>query len=1418
MAVTEKTYTSDGSTSYTFPFEYLKTTDVKVTVDGTAETNFTVPNGAPTTVQFNSGHIPASGKAIRIYRDTNVDNLSATFYAGSAIKSQDLNDNFNQNLYVTQEAKRDAASAWQDGDETIHSTETWHTSDETKVATTKAIESRIDAKIDTALTTDVSGGDGITIVDNNPATGQIRVDLDADIATLKDMQSGAATKLAALTSTELAILDGATVTKDELNILDGVTATKDEINILDGVTATKDEINILDGVTATKDEINILDGVTATKDEINILDGVTATKDEINILDGVTATKDEIKILDGVTATKDEINILDGVTATKDEINILDGVTATKDEINILDGVTATKDEINILDGVTATKDELNILDGVTATKDELNKTDGLLATTEELNTLDGVTSNTSELNKLDGYTGSTNDLNIVSGKSFKTSSGTLDTTSDTEIPSSKVIAAHVASSQTAIGGFITIADEVSFPTTANMPANGVVVSINNAAGVVINGSGVSTTGRTTDGTPATVTINNFPSSLNGETLAAGVGLMVTATSTANTYNYHKILAAETDVKQLSDDINDFNARYRVAGSAPSSNNDDGDLYFDTAANKMKVYNGTTSAWDDVASVGNFYINTISSSSGTGGGSATFNGSAYRFTLSNPPTMAQQLIVSVNGVIQKPNAGTSQPSEGFAISGNDIIFSAAPASGADYFIVTQGSSVSIGTPSDNTVTSAKIVDGSIVNGDISSSANIAGSKVADDSIPEVKLDIHNAPATDKYLKYTSNGMEWSDGASEGTDVKSTGESGTAKFLRVDGDGTCSWQVPPDTNTQVGGATGVDFNDDVKARFGTGNDLELYDSGTSSYIQDNGTGDLIIRASDQLKIQETDGGETMAVFNKDGAVELYENNTKRLETTSTGINVTGAINVNGTALSAAPEVTMTADGAIAANTAVIVKPDGDVKSVTGVAESISSETTGPATTIRNSYADNAHFLSTAFDPDNNKVLAVWEEDRSDNHIYGSIGTINQTNNTISWTSKTSLFSWDGNHRDNLKVCCVGSNRYVMAYRRGSNRGYASAINVSSSNAISLVSEQQMHPFSYAITMVDICKIGTNKWASVYNPSQYAAQAAFTGVHNGSSSMTMDGEISLYDGGSNNQYGNDPRICYIPSLNKCAIAWHFVVGNGKIQACLIKDASDGNWSMSSDRGDILDLETNTTSQSLQDPFPLWDEKNQKLLIIYAGNGAKPVVRICSISGNDITMESSAQLSITGGTSAYATDQMYGAIDDTTGQAVVVMRNEADANKPYYVGFKLNATKDGIVQNTNSTWLAASGTNISALGDRPEVDVELIGDSKFLFTYLPDTTGGNANTNKYITSRFKIYPSTDLTTENFIGFSGDAISDNASGTIKVTGNTTTQSSLTPGQKYYVQDDGTLGTSPGLVTAEAGIALSSTKLLIKG
>lgn len=102
MAVTENTYTGNGSTVlYSFTFPYLETTDIKVSLNGNITTAYTLANA--TTVQFNSA--PANGVAIRIYRETDDSTLVAQFYPGSAIRSQDLNENFLQSLYIAQETR-----------------------------------------------------------------------------------------------------------------------------------------------------------------------------------------------------------------------------------------------------------------------------------------------------------------------------------------------------------------------------------------------------------------------------------------------------------------------------------------------------------------------------------------------------------------------------------------------------------------------------------------------------------------------------------------------------------------------------------------------------------------------------------------------------------------------------------------------------------------------------------------------------------------------------------------------------------------------------------------------------------------------------------------------------------------------------------------------------------------------------------------------------------------------------------------------------------------------------------------------------------------------------------------------------------------------------------------------------------------
>ncbi len=133
-------------------------------------------------------------------------------------------------------------------------------------------------------------------------------------------------------------------------------------------------------------------------------------------------------------------------------------------------------------------------------------------------------------------------------------------------------------------------------------------------------------------------------------------------------------------------------------------------------------------------------------------------------------------------------------------------------------------------------------------------------------------------------------------------IKLTGHASGTGVLTVTAPNTSTDRVitlPDSTATlattadSVGGANGVDFNDNVKARFGTGNDLEIYHSGGHSFIHDTGTGDLQLRGTD-VRIKSDSDNDDMATFIENGAASLFHSNSKKLETTATGVTVTGAI--------------------------------------------------------------------------------------------------------------------------------------------------------------------------------------------------------------------------------------------------------------------------------------------------------------------------------------------------------------------------------------------------------------------------------------------------------------------------------------------------------------------------------------------
>ena len=109
--ITSNTYTGDGTTSlFSVSFPYIEESDVSVSVGGVSQT-LTTDFIFSTSSVIQILTVPAVGAAISITRNTAEDALKATFSPGSAIRARDLNNNFTQNLYVTQETTNVVSTA-----------------------------------------------------------------------------------------------------------------------------------------------------------------------------------------------------------------------------------------------------------------------------------------------------------------------------------------------------------------------------------------------------------------------------------------------------------------------------------------------------------------------------------------------------------------------------------------------------------------------------------------------------------------------------------------------------------------------------------------------------------------------------------------------------------------------------------------------------------------------------------------------------------------------------------------------------------------------------------------------------------------------------------------------------------------------------------------------------------------------------------------------------------------------------------------------------------------------------------------------------------------------------------------------------------------------------------------------------------
>lgn len=292
-----------------------------------------------------------------------------------------------------------------------------------------------------------------------------------------------------------------------------------------------------------------------------------------------------------------------------------------------------------------------------------------------------------------------------------------------------------------------------------------------------------------------------------------------------------------------------------------------------------------------------------------------------------------------------------------------------------------------------------------------------------------------------------------------------------------------------------------------------------------------------------------------------------------------------------------------------------------------------------------------------------------------------------------------------------------------------------------------------------------------------------------------------------------------------------------------------------------------ETQITNNTVSTASIVYDSASSRFAIsfIYTGSGSTIRTTAVTLSGTTASAASAQTLS-----SVTSNGHNLASVYTTGGKIVLAFR---DSNNSYYgstvvatynsstnkydfgsvqvfnsansqfpsIGYDSNLNrvaifyKDGGNSSKSSLITASVGTNsltfqsnaakvLSSTGDTVDRKSERLpfsgtnmgngyDDNKMLIPWVSAEPHGRVNVANLGTS------STTLTATNYIGIADAAYSDGATATVQTQGAIDdAQSSMTIGAKQYVQSDGTISGTADSPSVEAGLALSATKLLVKG
>ena len=459
--------------------------------------------------------------------------------------------------------------------------------------------------------------------------------------------------------------------------------------------------------------------------------------------------------------------------------------------------------------------------------------------------------------------------------------------------------------------------------------------------------------------------------------------------------------------------------------------------------------------------------------------------------------------------------------------------------------------------------------------------------------------------------------------------------------------------------------------------------------------------------------------------------------------------------------------LTAAVALSAGNAVLIKSDG--------------KATKPGATLGSEVvvaAVGSSYNVAIFDSSNNKTLVAYQDAGDSDKGKCAVVSVSGTTCTVG-----SVVEFEAGNISYLEgTFDSNSNKVVLTYRDNGNSSYGTAIvGTISGDSVSFGTPTVFESATTVFTSATFDS-SNNKVVIAYadnGNSNYGT--AIVGTVSGTG--ISFGSASVFESANT----NSPSATFDSSNNKVVISYRDN-GNSSYGTSIVGTVSSTSISFGSA----------TVFESAEVAFvsSTFDTTNNKVVVCYAdaGNSNIGTAIVGTVSSTSISFGTAAVFS--GSEQGYYSNAAFNPDTGTVGVA-------------YQGGSDVQKFAEGTVSGTGISF--GSATTINSSGSY----IDLVYDtSADVFVFHVRDAG---NSSRPTVLAFDL--GTALTSENFIGFAEEDATANGLATIQLGGSVNDkQTSLTAGQTYFVQTDGTIGTTAASPSVTAGTAVSATEILVKG